>query len=258
MDSNPQTPSAPVVLVTGAAQRIGRDIALAFARAGWDVGVHYRHSVGQAANLVQEIQAMGRRAAALQADLSDETQTVALPAQCAQALALPTCLVNNASLFDFDDAASFDQARLQAHMRVNVGAPVLLARELHRLMPDTARGVVVNLLDQKLDNPNPDFLSYTLSKAALRDATTLLAQALAPRLRIVAVSPGLTLLSGDQHPDNFARVHNATLLGRGSTAQDVAQAVLYLAQAPAVTGTVLVVDGGQHLTASPRDVMFTH
>jgi NAD(P)-dependent dehydrogenase (short-subunit alcohol dehydrogenase family) len=141
-------------------------------------------------------------------------------------------------------------------MRINVAAPVLLAQALHAALPSDARGVVINLLDQKLANPNPDFLSYTLSKAALQEATTLLAMALAPAVRVVGVAPGLTLVSGAQTDEGFRRAHARTPLGRSSTPDDIAQAVVYLAKATAVTGATLLVDGGQHLARSERDVMY--
>jgi NAD(P)-dependent dehydrogenase (short-subunit alcohol dehydrogenase family) len=179
-----------------------------------------------------------------------------LVADCSGALGRVTCLVNNASLFAEDSIDNVSTESLQHHIQVNVAAPLLLAQALHAALPDDDRGVVINLLDQKLYNPNPDYLSYTLSKAALHEATTLLAQALAPKLRVVGVAPGITLTSGEQTAAGFAKAHTKTPLGRSSTPEDVAAAVVYLARAQAVTGTTLLVDGGQHLVPSPRDVMF--
>ncbi|WP_373379089.1 SDR family oxidoreductase [Cupriavidus nantongensis] len=260
-----------VALVTGGARRLGRAIALELAAQGWDVAVHCHRSVDEAEALATQIRALGRRAAVLRADLADEAATSRLVADCSAALGVPTCLVNNASLFQYDVATSFSYASLDTHMRTNVAAPLLLARELHKALaaaagPDGAskaaeksvepRGVVINLLDQKLDNLNPDFLSYTLSKAALQTATVQLAQALAPRLRVVGVAPGITLVSGEQSEQSFRRAHRVTPLGQSSTPEDIAQAVAYLAQARAVTGTTLYVDGGQHLMPLARDVMF--
>ena len=247
--------SAGVALVTGAARRIGRHIALALAQAGWDVAVHYHRSREEAETLVREIEALGRRALAVSGELGDEDQVRGLLAQAAP-LGRVSCVVNNASLFDFDDAASFGNERLLRHMSANVGAPVLLAQALFALTPEDEQSVVVNLLDQKLYNPNPDFLSYTLSKAALHSATTLLAQALAPRVRVVGVAPGLTMVSGEQTEEQFGKAHQVTPLGRGSTPEDIAAAVCYVATARAVTGTTLLVDGGQHLLPLSRDVMF--
>ncbi len=245
-----------VALVTGGARRIGRVLALALARQGWDVAVHYGRSGNEAAGVVREIEALGRRAAALQCDLADEAAVRALLPRATAALGAVTCVVNNASLFDYDDAAGFGYARLEAHMRANLGAPVLLAHALHAATPDGSQAVAINLLDQKLYNLNPDFLSYTLSKAGLHTATTMLAQALAPKVRVVGVAPGISLVSGTQNEDEFARAHRMTPLGKSSTPEDIAAAVCYLAEAPAITGTTLVVDGGQHLIPLQRDVMF--
>jgi NAD(P)-dependent dehydrogenase (short-subunit alcohol dehydrogenase family) len=242
-------PATRRVLVTGAARRLGREIALGMARAGWDVAVHYGSSAEQAARTVADIEALGRRAVALPADLDDEAAVEALfDAACAR-LGPLDAVVNNASRFEPD--------------RPETASYAMLARRLHALRaaaapdaPAAAPAVVVNLLDQKLENPNPDFLAYTLSKAALASATTLLAMAFAPQLRVVAVSPGITLLSGDQTPESFERAHRMTPLGRSSTPADVVDAVVFLASAPAITGINLTVDGGQHLQALPRDVMY--
>jgi len=248
--------AAPVALVTGAAHRIGRAIALALARDGWDVAVHYATSREAAFTTVREIEALSRRALAIECDLTNETCVGQLLAECAARLGVVGCVVNNASLFAYDDVASFGTEKLDRHMRTNLAAPVLLARALHATLPTGARGVVINLLDQKLWNPNPDFLSYTLSKAALKEATSLLAQALAPKVRVVGVAPGITLPSGTQSDAGFAVAHTRTPLGRSSTPDDIAEAVAYLARAQGITGTTLLVDGGQHLFASNRDIMF--
>jgi len=251
---------APVALVTGAGRRIGRAIALGLARAGWDVAVHYRASADEARAVVAEIEALGRRAAALPCDLADEAAVRALLPQAAAALGAVRCVVNNASLFDYDSAADFTAGRLDVHMRVNVAAPVILAQALHTALATSgdagAPGVVINLLDQKLYNLNPDFLSYTLSKAALHTATTMLAQQLAPAVRVVGIAPGITMVSGDQTEAGFANAHRQTPLGRSSTPEDIADSVVYAATARALTGTTLLVDGGQHLMPLPRDVMF--
>lgn len=248
-------PRRQLALVTGAARRIGRTIALALARDGWDVAVHYGRSKDAAQEVVADIAALGRRAVALQCELADETGVRRLVQQAGQ-LGPIACVVNNASLFWQDQADSFSMASLDAHMRTNVGAPVLLAQALYDATPASRQAVVVNLLDQKLYNPNPDFLSYTLSKAALQSATTLLAQALAPRVRVVGVAPGLTLTSGDQSAAQFEAAHRVTPLGRSSTPDDIADTVCFVARAPAITGTTILVDGGQHLIPLQRDVMF--
>jgi NAD(P)-dependent dehydrogenase (short-subunit alcohol dehydrogenase family) len=248
--------AASAALVTGGARRIGREIALALARDGWDVAVHYATSRDDALATVAEIESLGRRAIAVNRDLAVEAGVRSLLAECAHELGEVTCVVNNASLFEYDDLAGFSVDVLARCVRTNVAAPVLLAQALHASLPGRDRGVVINLLDQKLWNPNPDFLSYTLSKAALQQATVLLAQALAPKVRVVGVAPGITLPSGAQSEAGFAVAHAGTPLGRSSRPEDVAAAVVYLAKAQAVTGTTLLVDGGQHLVGSPRDVMF--
>lgn len=246
-----------VALVTGAAKRIGRTIALALAERGWDVAVHFRQSEQEARSTVHEIEALGRRAAAVQCDLADEASARTLLIHAAAALQAPvSCLVNNASLFQHDSAEDFSVASLDAHMHANLAAPIILTQALYQATPPDGRAVAINLLDQKLFNLNPDFLSYTLSKAALHTATTMLAQALAPRLRVVGVAPGITLVSGEQTEEGFAKAHAVTPLGRSSTPEDVAATVCFVAESPAITGTTLLVDGGQHLIPLQRDVMF--
>jgi NAD(P)-dependent dehydrogenase (short-subunit alcohol dehydrogenase family) len=242
----------PVVLVTGAARRIGREIALDLAAHGWDVAVHHRGSAAEALATVADARAAGARAEAFAADLAIEAQCLALLPAVLAAFGRVDAVVNNASLFEHDDVASFGYAAMDRAWRANTGPAIVLARALHQ----AGGGCVVNLLDQKLWNPNPDHLSYTLSKAALEVATTLLAQALAPTLRVCGVAPGVTLLSGDMNADEFTRSHTMTPLRRSSTPQDVARSVRFLLESPAITGTTLLVDGGQHLQAQARDVMF--
>lgn len=248
--------TAKIALVTGAARRIGSHIALALARAGWDVVVHYRDSAAAALELVTQIEALGQRAWPLQCDLADMTAVTQLIPHANAECGRVSCVVNNASRFVFDNATDFSVTQLDAHMHTNLVAPILLAQALHAATPDGQQSVVINLLDQKLYNPNPDFLSYTLSKAALHSATTLLAQALAPKVRVVGVAPGITLVSGDQSEAGFSAAHSVTPLGKSSTPDDIAAAVCFLAVAAATTGTTLLVDGGQHLIPLPRDVMF--
>ncbi|SAK50245.1 dehydrogenase [Caballeronia pedi] len=250
------------VLVTGAAKRIGRGVALEFARQGWDVAVHYGGSALDARETVADIEALGRRAVALKADLGVEAEVERLVPACVETFGGLNCVVNCASRFDEDTAIDFGYAKLLEMTAVNVAAPLTLARMLHAITPDTAadddaqRGVVINVLDQKLYNMNPDYLSYTLTKAALDNATVALAQALGPKLRVVGLAPGLTLISAGQTPASFEAAHRVTPLNRASTVEDVAQAACYLANAHGVNGTTLVVDGGQHLVPSPRDVMY--
>jgi len=249
-------PPRKCALVTGAAKRLGRTIALGLARDGWDIAVHYRESDTEALETVNDITALGRKAIALKCDLTNQTDTQQLLPRAISQLGKISCVVNSASLFAYDDASSFKHSTLDAHMHSNLAAPILLAQALHAATPDGSQSVVINLLDQKLFNLNPDFLSYTLSKSALYAATTLLAMALAPKLRVVGLAPGLTLVSGDQTESQFQQAHQQTVLGQSSTADEIAQAVCYLVQARGITGTTLIVDGGQHLTSLQRDVMF--
>jgi len=243
-----------VALVTGAAKRLGREIALTLARQGWDLAVHCLASRDEAEATAAEIQALGQRAVVLQADLSDEMAARALVPQVVAALGQLDAVVNSASTFHFDDAASFSYAMLDRHMRANAAPAIVLAQALaEHLGPRRAEGVVVNLLDQKLWNPNPDFLSYTLSKAALEAATTLLALALAPAVRVVGVAPGLTLTSEWLQGEQFAQAHKLSPLGRSSTPQDVAATVAFALANRSMTGTTLLVDGGQHLQRFERD-----
>lgn len=256
MTQDTSSAAPKVALVTGAGRRLGRAIALGLAGAGWDVAVHYRHSEAEAQETAAAIRALGRRALLLACDLTDEAAVGQLVARTIDGLGPVSCIVNNASLFEYDSATTFSPALLSAHMRANLVAPLLLAQALHAATAENAQAVVINLLDQKLYNLNPDFLSYTLSKAALDTATTMLAQALAPTVRVVGVAPGITMVSGEQSATDFAQAHQATPLGRSSTPQDIADAVVYAVAARALTGTTLVVDGGQHLVPLTRDVMF--
>jgi NAD(P)-dependent dehydrogenase (short-subunit alcohol dehydrogenase family) len=245
-------------LVTGAARRLGREIALALARAGWDIAVHHGRSVQQADEVVDEITRLGQRAQAFGADLADDAQVRAMFDTAWEAMGPIGLLINNASRFQYDSPAAFEPAELLRHLGPNLAAPLRLAQRLHaRLaaLPE-ARGVVINLLDQKLANLNPDFFSYTVTKAGLGAATRMMAMAFAPVLRINGVSPGATLVSWTQTPEEFERASRIALTGRSSTPADIAQAVVFLADAPAITGVDLPVDGGQHLMGLGRDVMF--
>jgi hypothetical protein len=249
--------SRPVVLVTGAARRVGRAIALDLAAHGRDVAVHCRGSVDEAQATCREARALGAAAEVFRADLADEAAARALLPAVAARFGRVDAVVNNASSFEYDDAASFSYAALAAAMAANAGPAVVLAQALHEHV--RARGVqgcVVNLLDQKLWNPNPDYFSYTLSKAALNAANEMLALALAPAVRVCGVAPGVTLVSGPMDDAEFAAAHRMTPLQRSSTPEDVARSVRFLIESPAVTGTTLLVDGGQHLAHQPRDVMF--
>jgi NAD(P)-dependent dehydrogenase (short-subunit alcohol dehydrogenase family) len=245
--------AARTVLVTGSARRLGRSIALELAAAGWQVAVHYRDSAGEAAQTAADC-ARHAPSEAFQADLADAAQLRDLLPRVVGRFGRLDAIVNNASRFEHDDARSFSAASLADHVATNTAAPILLAQALAaHLQERGASGCVVNLLDQKLWNPNPDFFSYTLSKAALEAATTLLAQALAPQLRVVGVAPGLTLTSHLLSQERFEQLHRLSPLGRSSTPEQVAHAVRFALENEAVTGTTLLVDGGQHLMKFDRD-----
>jgi NAD(P)-dependent dehydrogenase (short-subunit alcohol dehydrogenase family) len=243
-----------VALVTGAGKRLGREIALGLADHGWDVAVHCRSSVHEAEVTAQGVRDRGRRATVLAADLGDEVACRSVIPGVLEALGQLDAVVNSASTFEFDTAATFTYALLEKHMRANAAPAIVLAQLLaEHLAEREAQGVVVNLLDQKLWNPNPDFLSYTLSKAALESANTLLALALAPRVRVVGVAPGLTLSSDWLAGEAFEKAHSMSPLGRSSTPQDVVATIAFALANQSITGTTLLVDGGQHLQRFARD-----
>ena len=250
----PQISPAPVVLITGAAKRLGRDIALALATSGWRVAVHYRNSEQDAINTVAACARIQGDSACFDGDLGDEYAVNELLPRVIARFGRVDAVVNSASTFEQDDAASFNFASLEKHLRSNTGAPILLAQALHtHLASRNASGAVINLLDQKLWNQNPDFLSYTLSKAALEAANTMLAMALAPLVRVVGVAPGLTLTSHLLSDAQFAELHKLSPLGRSSTPADVAATVKFALENQSITGTTLLVDGGQHLMKFERD-----
>ena len=227
---------------------------MALARAGWQVAVHYRQSEADAMETVAACAQLTGGSAAFHANLSDETAVRALVPAVVQAFGRLDAVVNSASVFEHDTPASFGFAALDQHLHTNTAAPILLAQAFHsHLTARNGQGAVINLLDQKLWNQNPDFFSYTLSKAALEAANTMLALALAPHLRVVGVAPGLTLTSHLLSQDKFEALHRLSPLGRSSTAQDVAQTVLFALTNQSLTGTTVLVDGGQHLMRFERD-----
>jgi len=240
--------SAPTVLITGAARRIGRAIALDLARAGWQVCVHYRRSGAEAEALTAEIRAMGGSAVALAADLASHADVERLIPSCSEALGVPTCLVNNASEFQLDTVASTTPLSWDTHLDINLKAPVFLARSLFLNLPEGASGNVINIIDQRVWRLTPDFFSYTVSKSGLWTATRMLAQALAPRVRVNAIGPGPVLRSVHQTEDEFAAEAGSTLLGHGPTPEEIAAAVRFILASPSLTGQMVALDGGQHLT----------
>jgi NAD(P)-dependent dehydrogenase (short-subunit alcohol dehydrogenase family) len=245
-------------LVTGAAKRLGRATALALADAGYDVAVHYGSSKADADAVVAAIEAKGRRAVALATDLSREAETQNLVAAATKALGPLTCLVNNASLFDRDEALTVTRASWDAHFETNLRAPFVLMQEFARQLPAEANGAIVNILDERVWNLTPHFVSYTLSKAGLWTLTQVMAMALAPRIRVNGIGPGPTLPSPRQSEEQFAKQQASVPLQRGATPEEIAAAVRFILSSGAMTGQMIALDGGQHLGwAQPGQVLQT-
>jgi NAD(P)-dependent dehydrogenase (short-subunit alcohol dehydrogenase family) len=238
---------AGAALVTGAAKRIGRAIALDLAKHGWSVAVHYNNSAAEAAELVAEIKEGGGRAVALKADLRREAEVETLVPRAAEALGPLTCLVNNASLFQMDKIDTVTRASWDAHIETNLRAPLVLAQAFARQLPAEARGNIVNMLDERVWKPTPYFLSYTVAKMGLWTLTRTLALALAPRIRVNGIGPGPTLPSARQTAEQFAQQNAALPLGRGTTPAEICDAIRFILAAPAMTGQMIALDGGQHL-----------
>jgi NAD(P)-dependent dehydrogenase (short-subunit alcohol dehydrogenase family) len=248
------TPAKKSVLVTGAAKRLGRAIALHLAEAGWSVAVHYNSSQAEAEETVAALHQKGVHAAAINADLTMEDDTERLIERAREAVGPLTALVNNASVFENDSIATMTRQSWDKHMEANLRAPLVLSRNFAEQLPKDAEGAIVNLLDQRLLKPAPQFLSYGVSRAGLGWLTVTLAQALAPRIRVNGVAPGPTLRNDRQSEAHFKRQQESTILGRGAAPDDVARAVRYLIEARAVTGQMIAVDGGQHLIWKTADV----
>ena len=235
------------VLVTGAGRRLGRAIALDFATRGWRVGVHYHASAAEALDLVAEIERMGAKAAALVADLARLDMLSPLIAACAERLGPVTCLVNNAACFERDSAETLDGESWQAHLDVNLRAPVFLTQAFAKALPEQTQGNVINLIDQRVLSLDPGFFSYTIAKSALWTATRTLAQALAPQIRVNAIAPGPVLPSRAQGEAAFERECRSTLLQRAVGPEEVTAAISFLLATPSVTGQMIALDAGQHL-----------
>jgi NAD(P)-dependent dehydrogenase (short-subunit alcohol dehydrogenase family) len=247
--------SAGAALVTGGARRIGRAIALDLAAAGHPVAIHCHRSRAEADALASEIRASGGRAAVVSADLADAAATENLLPAAEAALGPVTVLVNNASMFEPDSVAALDPSLFDRQMRVNLGAPCLLAGQLAARLPFERTGVVINMLDQRVWRLTPLFFSYTLAKSALWTATRTMAQALAPRIRVAAIGPGPTLANVRQQPDDFARQAGAVPLGQGPRLDEITAAVRFILATPSFTGQMLALDGGQHLAWETPDAL---
>lgn len=244
------------VLVTGAAKRVGAAIARALADDGWSVCIHCNRSRGEAEALREEILERGGRAEVAQADLSRVDGAEGLIAQATALVGSLAALVNNASPFDYDDIATLTAESWDRHMSANLRAPALLCRDFARALPAGAEGCIVNLLDQKLWNLNPDFLSYTVSKVGLHGLTEILAMALAPRIRVCGVAPGLLLRSGKMTQAGFERAHRKTPLGRGPEVEEIVAAIRFILATPSFNGQTITIDGGESLRPRPKDVQF--
>jgi NAD(P)-dependent dehydrogenase (short-subunit alcohol dehydrogenase family) len=238
-------------LITGAAHRIGMAMAVGLADDGWAVAVHYRRSADAARGLVDGINRNGGRAVAVPADLTAEAEVEALIPSVCEALGPLGLLVNNASVFEEDSALSATRASWDAHMETNLRAPFVLIQSFASQLPSDAAGLVVNIVDQRVWNLTPHFTSYTLSKAGLWTLTQTMALALAPRIRVNAIGPGPTLPSPRQTDKQFARQCRTMPLRRGTTPAEIVDALRYVIAAPAMTGQLIALDGGQHLCWAP-------
>ena len=245
----PASKSSPkTALITGAARRIGRAIALDLARDGWDIAIHYRDSQSEAEQLVQELRKLGVKSAAFTADLAQFKELKGLVDRVGDGMGAPTCLINNASEFLLDSPVSVDEATWDKHLDINLKAPVFLAQAMVRNHPEGTHGNIINIIDQRVWKLTPEFFSYTISKAGLWTATRTLAQALAPRVRVNAIGPGPVLRSVHQDDAAFSAEQASTLLGRGPTPEEIAAAVRFILSASSMTGQMIALDGGQHLS----------
>lgn len=244
-----------IALVTGGAKRIGAAVCRALAQAGYAVVIHCHRSQAEADVLVKSLREHGARAAIAQGDLADLAALPALYANACAPFGPPTLLVNNASVFLDDSITTIDPATFTAQLATNLQAPVLLARAFAAALPTGVKGAIVNIIDQRVLKPNPQFLSYSLSKSGLFAATKMLAQALAPRIRVNAVGPGPTLPNLRDGPEGFGREVAGTLLAQPVKPEEVARAVRFLAEAESITGQMLAVDSGQHLGWRTPDIL---
>jgi NAD(P)-dependent dehydrogenase (short-subunit alcohol dehydrogenase family) len=242
------------VLVTGAARRVGAAISRRLAEDGWNVIIHYHRSAPEAETLAAEIRAAGGLCHLIQADLSARPDVESLMQRCVATHGTVDCLINNASTFYYDDIASVSWDSLHDHLSSNLIAPVFLCRDFVRRFDGSADGCIINILDQKVTNLNPDFLSYTIAKIGLAGLTTTLAMALAGRIRVCGIAPGLALISGKQTEASFERAWRAPPLRRSTSPEEIAMCVRYILSTPAMTGNTIVLDGGESVAGRARDV----
>jgi NAD(P)-dependent dehydrogenase (short-subunit alcohol dehydrogenase family) len=243
-------------LVTGAGKRIGATIARHLGARGWHVFVHYNASRGEAEAVAAAIIAGGGSATAIGADLADAEAASALVPRC-EAIRPLDLLINNASHFSYDTAATTSEAALAHNMQVNLFAPALLSQAFYNAVSARgAKGTIINLIDNKVFALNPDYFSYTLSKVALQGMTQMHAMAFAPHIRVAGIAPGITLVSGSQTEQEFQRSHNNNPLGQGCTPEQIAGAVEFILATPSYHGQTMIIDGGQVLQRRPRDVAF--
>ncbi len=242
------------VLVTGAARRIGRHMALDLATRGWAVAVHYNNSRDDAEDAVQQIKKGGGRAVAVQGDLSDIGAPTQIMARAVQALGPVTCLVNNASCFGPDEADTVTPEGWDRHLDTNLRAPVFLSKTFAAQLPEGVSGNIVNIIDQRVWKLNPTFFSYTASKSALWTVTRTMAQSLAPHIRVNAIGPGPALPNVRMNEQDFSKLSGLTLLQRGTSPEEISAALAFILSAPALTGQMIVLDGGQHLVWQTPDI----
>ena len=244
-----------VAVVTGAAHRLGRAMALALAQDGYKVAVHYSQSQDAARHLADDIQAVGGVAQTFHADLASETQTQALIPAVVQQWGAVGVLVNNAARFERDEALTADRASWDLHMEANLRAPFVLSQQMAQALPQSAKGVIVNMLDQRVWNLTPHFTSYTLSKAGLWTLTQTLALALAPRIRVAAIGPGPALPSARQSQQQFDAQAARTPLQIPTSSDEIVTTLRYILAAPSLTGQMIALDGGQHLDWAPGGIV---
>jgi NAD(P)-dependent dehydrogenase (short-subunit alcohol dehydrogenase family) len=235
------------VLITGAGKRIGKAIALDLAAQGWDVAVHYFTSKDDADDVVDEITRRGGRAVAVQANLALEAETAGLVPAAVEQLGPLTALINNASVFERDEIDSADRESWDRHMETNLRAPFVLSQAFARQLPAEEHGCIVNILDQRVWSLTPHFISYTLSKAGLWTLTQTLAMALAPRIRVNGIGPGPTLKNDRQSEEHFTAQWENVPLQRPTAPEEICHAIRFILDAPALTGQMIALDGGEHL-----------